>query len=850
MQLQMRMIRITVRIRLPSQKRDACSMSNSHSRNILAVAVHLALGAGLTAIGADLTAAAAEPDNPRTSGSPRLSDTSGSTTTAHAESAHEPAAGDDKKITQLGKISVEETVSSLKVEQPSSPKYTEPLLDTAQTITVIPAELIQQEGVLLLRDVLRQNVPGITFGAGEGSSYGDSINIRGFSATNDIAVDGVRESANTTHTDPFDTQSIEVVQGVSSVYSGVGALGGTINLVSKIPMAQDFANLSLGAGTADYLRGTVDVNRRVGDPDLGMAFRLNAMGHKNQVADRDVTSYSRWGVAPSFTIGLNTPTSLTVSYVHEHDRNLPEYGIPLRNFALVPGVNRSNYYGFSNVDVEKIDSDALSAIFSHEFNDKAAIRNLTRWEQYDRYSITDAPEGRICLAPGQYPLGTNLQAPATTLLCDAGGASPLEGVGGVTYTPSGPIGNLRDTRNRILANQTDFTMRFHTGGIEHALVVGTAFSHETYWQTTGGEYRNPNGTTYLLQPESLYNPSHDFQQPLNLTVAGKADSTVDNQAVYVFDTLKFGDHWLLGGGARYEHNKASYESYTATPTAGLTVAPGPLTAALTNPLVNDDDLLSYRASLVYKPVEAGSIYAAYGNSKLPSTATVDGSCGVSCNADPQIAKTYEVGAKWDFLEGQLGVTGAVFRTDRTNYLVASGDPTVPSQQLDGKARVDGVQVGLAGNITRDWAMFATYAHLRSEVLQSVSAFTLATTGIDAQAGNALANTPRDSANLWTTYKLPLGFTVGYGANYTSWVNATANDATPTALYNRATIPGFVVHNLMATYTVNKQLNLQMNVTNIFDKEYFTQLRSTSTTSGWVNPGAGRTAILSVNLSFR
>src|SRR5882757_11172042 len=523
MQLQMRMIRITVRIRLPSQKRDACSMSNSHSRNILAVAVHLALGAGLTAIGADLTAAAAEPDNPRTSGSPRLSDTSGSTTTAHAESAHEPAAGDDKKITQLGKISVEETVSSLKVEQPSSPKYTEPLLDTAQTITVIPAELIQQEGVLLLRDVLRQNVPGITFGAGEGSSYGDSINIRGFSATNDIAVDGVRESANTTHTDPFDTQSIEVVQGTSSVYSGVGALGGTINLVSKLPTAADFGALSVGGGTADYLRGTADINRTVGDPDLGMAFRLNAMGHRNQVADRDVTRYSRWGVAPSFTWGLNTPTRLTLAYVHEHDRNLPEYGIPLRNFALVPGVSRSNYYGFSNVDVERIDSDALTAIFSHDFNDKAEIRNLTRWEDYDRYSITDAPEGRICFAPGLYPIGTNLQAPAAILKCGAAGANPLEGIGGPTYTPAGPIGNLRDTNNRIIANQTDLTVRFNTGFISHAVVVGAAVSRESYSQNTGNEYRNANGTTYLLTPESLYDPQHDFTQPINLKIAGHAN---------------------------------------------------------------------------------------------------------------------------------------------------------------------------------------------------------------------------------------------------------------------------------------------------------------------------------------
>jgi catecholate siderophore receptor len=192
----------------------------------------------------------------------------------------------------------------------------------------------------------------------------------------------------------------------------------------------------------------------------------------------------------------------------------------------------------------------------------------------------------------------------------------------------------------------------------------------------------------------------------------------------------------------------------------------------------------------------------------------------------------------------------VFRTDRTNYLVPSGDPAIPAQQLDGQARVDGVQVGLAGNITRRWAVFANYAHLRSEVLQSVSDKTLAlTNGIDAQKGNPLANTPADSANLWTTYNVLQHFTVGYGLNYTSWVYATAISSSSTAIYNRARIPGFVLHNLMAAYTIDRHFNLQLNISNLFDKEYFTQLRSVSTTSGWVNPGAGRTAALAVNVSF-
>ena len=634
-------------------------MSNVTSRRLLGAAVHLALGASL-----------------------------GASATEPATSNPDDRASAREKETKLGTISVDESLGEYKVDQPESPKYTEPLRDTAQTITVIPAELIQQQGALLLRDVLRQNVPGITFGAGEGGSYGDSINIRGFTATNDVAVDGVRQSANTTHTDPFDTQAIEVVQGSSSVYSGVGALGGTINFVSKLPATTEFRNFSVGAGTAAYGRATADVNEPVGDPNLGMALRFNAMVHRNEVADRDVTSYTRWGLAPSFTLGLDTPTRFTLAYLHEHDRNLPEYGIPLRNFAPVAGVNRSNYYGFSNVDVEKIDDDALTAIFTHDFTANTSVRNLTRAEQYDRYSITDAPEGRICLAPGQYPSGTNLQAPGTVLRCGAAGASPLEGVGGPTYTPGGPIGNLRDTRNRILASQTDLTMHFDTGIVDHTVVLGTAFSREWYWQTLGGEYRNPDGTTYLLLPEPLYEPKHYFAQPLNLTTSSRARSSVDDQAGYVFDTLKFREHWLLGLGARYEHDKARYESRIATPAASLTTPPGPLVPAATNPLVSANNLFSYRATLLYKPAQAGSIYAALGNSRIPSTSTVNGSCTTNCNLAPESDLNYEVGTKWDLLGEQLAFTTAVFRTDRRNYLVASGDPNVPQQQLDGKARVE------------------------------------------------------------------------------------------------------------------------------------------------------------------
>ena len=117
----------------------------------------------------------------------------------------------------------EMVVEGQTVPKAQSPKYTQPLLDTPQTITQIPTEVIEGQNLLNLRDVL-STLPGITFGAGEGGGgYGDSINLRGFSANNDITVDGIRDSAQYTRTDTFNLETVEVINGANSVNSGAGA---------------------------------------------------------------------------------------------------------------------------------------------------------------------------------------------------------------------------------------------------------------------------------------------------------------------------------------------------------------------------------------------------------------------------------------------------------------------------------------------------------------------------------------------------------------------------------------------------------------------------------------------------
>lgn len=726
-------------------------------------------------------------------------------------------------------------VHGQRIQKASSGKYTANLRDTPQSITVIDRDTIDGQNLLSLQDIL-STLPGITFGAGEGGGgFGDKINLRGFDASNDITVDGVRDSGMYSRTDPFNLESVEVVNGANSVYSGAGSVGGTVNLVSKAAGLNEFHKASIAAGTDAYARFTSDSNFVLGE---GTALRLNTMAHQNDVPGRDVEENQRWGVAASLGFGLGSDTSWTLSYLHQKDDNTPQYGLPFFNGDVLPGIDRGNYYGYSNIDRQEIELDAVTSVIEHSFNERFKLRNLTRWQQADQFSLVDAVQGTWCLGNNLTPTGAS-----------CGSTRPGN------YTPSGPRGYGRDTRNTTLYTQTDLTATFNTGAIEHNLVAGFSVLHEKFDLDVTSDFRNPNGTNPFLAglPQmNIANPDHIYRGPLNRTLTGRTEGELDNRAIYVFDTLKFNEQWQLSLGARYERNegKTSIANVVLAPTAANQPLPAQPIGTVTGygvPFKNNDDLFSYRAGLVYKPVENGSVYVAYGNSKTPSKASVNGSCTIeTCSVDPESAVNYEIGTKWDFLDGRLALTGSVFRNERKNYKVADpANPLNPSglQQLDGRARVDGVMLGLSGLIADNWAVYANYAFLDSEVLQGASN-RQSQLGLDYTRGDRLLNVPEHSFSLWTTYDLSPKWQIGYGATYQGKIWLTQHSATnlngPLTTYG-----SYWTHRAMVAYKISRQAQLQLNVNNLTDEEYFTRVRN----NGWATPGDGRQVVLSANFSF-
>ena len=784
-----------------------------------------------------------------------------------ADPAPVAASEDDDAGVQREQIVV--TGQEVKSEQ-ASPKVTRPVRDTPQTVTILTSKVIEEQNMLTLRDVL-STVPGITFGAAEGGNGpGDTITLRGYSATTDITTDGVRDSGQYSRSDPFNLEQVEVVNGANSVYNGSGSVGGSINIVTKRPKELSETTVQAGIGTDQYYRGAIDANVRASEL---IAVRLNAMIHKADVPGRDVEEYDRWGVAPSVTIGIGGPTSLTLQYLHQEETNTPQYGVPYYKNAVfngvLPGIDRSDYFGYRNIDTQEITIDQATATFSHEFSDAVSVRNLTRWQKVSQLTIVGPPQGTYCLAGGVTQAG--VACPATT---------PVG-----YYLVGGPRGNLRDIQNQLMYNQVDLSAKFNTGALEHSLVVGASAGWEKYTLSTGNVYRNADGTTVAFPLINWSNPnqvaigpvgfsygSNVYTGPVNFIESGRQRGEVTNLAVYAFDTIKLGK-FELNGGIRYENNKGNYQTDAlATGTGATATTPqGPI---VIGPRFNNEaNLFTYRVGLVFKPVEEVSLYVAYGNSQTPSQSAVNGACtALTCDVDPESAKNYEIGAKAELFNGRLLLTAAAFRNERDKYKLPSNDPTIPDQVLDGRSRVDGIALSASGNVTPAWAITANYTYLEPELIRSVSAYCLANPGPiaavppataptnpcgnssavrDPAAGAQLQNTPKHSGSLYTTYTFPFGLKLGYGVTYQgSFALNLPALATPLVAGSTALTPvyrsaDYWVHSASISYEITKDLTAQLNVKNFTDELYFTRIRN----NGWATPGDARQAVLTIGYRF-
>ncbi|PWW08161.1 catecholate siderophore receptor Fiu [Mangrovibacter plantisponsor] len=702
----------------------------------------------------------------------------------------------------------------------ADPKFTQPLVDTTRTVTVIPDQMIKDQGVTNLTDALK-NVPGVgAFYAGENgsSSTGDAVYMRGVDTSDSIYVDGIRDIGSVTR-DTFNTQQVEVIKGPAGTDYGRSAPSGSINMISKQPRLDSGLDASVSIGSAWMRRGTLDYNQAFGE---NSAFRLNLMGEKTHDAGRHNVENERYGVAPSLAFGLDTPTRLYINYLHVHQNNTPDGGIPtigLPGYSAPSSatsalnssgkVNTKNYYG-TDSDFDKSTTDSFTLRFEHDLTDNTTLRNTTRWSRVkQKYLLTAVMGG-----------ASNITQP------DSNNVDTWEW---------SRLANTKDVSNSILTNQTNLTSKFHTGFVGHDVSAGVEFTREK--QTNYGV-------------DAITPPAVNIYHPISsISVGGlsrngaNANGQTDTFGIYAFDTLELTDSFQVNGGIRLDNYHTDYDSATACGGTGRRAVACPAGAPTGTPVTTVDtaksgNLVNWKAGALYRLTSQGNLYANYAISQQPpggsTFALAAGGSGNSANRTdfkPQKAKSSEIGTKWEILDKHLLLNAALFRTDIENE-VASNDDGTYSQY--GKKRVEGYELSAIGNITPDWQVSMGYTQQHASVKEGDT--------VAQDGSSALAYTPKHAFTLWSQYQATDAVSVGAGVRYVGSLRRGSDGAVGTPDHTE----GYWVADAKLGYRVNRNLDLQLNVYNLFDKDYVASINK----SGYrYHPGEPRTFLLTANVHF-
>lgn len=719
--------------------------------------------------------------------------------------AAQPAWADPANPTSVSEVEVVGQADAL-----SSPLQTQPLEDTPQTVSVVDDDTLRAQGVFSLRDSLR-NITGVSIVAGEGNPpSGDAMKIRGFAARDAILVDGMRDVGNYLR-DPFFAETIEVSQGPSSSYAGRATAGGSINLVTRRPMSDDFGQAIVTGGTQSTIRGELDVNH-VLSKSQGLAVRLNLMGHSGNEPGRDHVEHHRWGANLALAWGLGSSTRVVGNLLHVEQNDLPDLGLPnVRDFAMLGSglegrpapVNMSNFYGYST-DYRDITADVFTLRADHVFHQGATLTSQLRFGRTFNDSIVSAP--RIQGQSNSIPF--------------LGLPQPL-----LAITPATQINGLQKPRTEtdtLWANQTSLTVPFTSAGLRHALVVG--------FDVTSDRALNRRRIDINGPATSLFTPVLQAAAPIAFQ-GTRAQVRTDSTAGFVFDNIEFSRRLEANVGLRFDRLRTHVQSFDDT---GL--IPG-----YVQDLSRIDREWTTNASLVFHPREHASLYLGYatafetagrhdivniqGRSNSPPTTVAN------FNTGPERTRSLELGARW--MAGQMELSGAVFQATKTNARTPGINANDPAAATNGEHRVRGATLGANGEMRPGWALFVNYTYLDGEVISSANAF---------EVGQRLDNLPRHSASVWTTYQINDRLKIGGGLLHVGERNSNVR---PNPTFDlTVVVPGYTVLDAMATWRLTDRLELQLNLNNLANTRYWQGVQP-----GQSLPGPTRSATVSLTAGF-
>ncbi|BAQ65418.1 TonB-dependent siderophore receptor [Geminocystis sp. NIES-3709] len=527
------------------------------------------------------------------------------------------------------------------------------ILDTPQSIQVVPQEVLRDQQVIRVDEALR-NVSNVI---GRLSPFGasTSLTIRGFTSDNftggAILRDGFRVNDNLGTQETANVERVEVLKGPSSVLYGQNDPGGIINLVTKRPLFEPFYEVGVQIGSYTLFRPTIDISGPLTE-DKSLRYRLN-LAYLNDAGFRDFTvDTQRLFVGPVLTWDISDKTSFTVLLEYTDEENPFDLGIPARGKGVFD-VPLNRVVGELD-DSLKNTSITVGYDFKHQFNDDWTFNHGFRYVNQD-YNVFPL-----------LPFGVD------------------EKTGDITLFFAD-----RSYRSDDYSIQTNVVGKFNTGSVKHTLLGGLDLNFNRFDEQYTRLAFNTPVLFNIFDPVygAIPRPDLSSVQPL-----APFDTQYDRYGVFLQDQVNFSDKFILVGSIRYDVvDFRINQDYAANAD-------------------RNDSKWSPRVGFIYKPVEMVSIYGNYSQSFKPNF----GSDSQGNAFEPETAEGFEVGVKAEFLQGKMFTTIAYF--DITKQNVITGDPINPLfSVLSGEQRSQGFEFDIAGEILPGWKIIANYAYTDARV---------------------------------------------------------------------------------------------------------------------------------------
>ncbi|MCY7339295.1 MAG: TonB-dependent siderophore receptor [Sphingomonas bacterium] len=538
-----------------------------------------------------------------------------------------------------------------------------PLQDVPQSISVITAEQIADQGMRSIADVLRV-VPGASAAAGEG--HRDQILLRGQNTTADFFVDGIRDDVQY-YRGLYNLDRVEVLKGPNAMIFGRGGGGGVVNRVTKKAPAERLATGALSLDSHGAWSAAADLAAPLGG---GVAARLNA-AYETFDSFRDHVDGRRIGINPTLGWQLGSDTRIDLSYEYSNDRRVIDRGIPSQNGRPLRGA-QTRFFGDPDVNLLTFDAHVGDLAIEHRFGDALRWTGKIRAGSYDKFY-------RNSLAASAVSAGM-VQVEA--------------------YQSR--------TRRDALFVQNDLVANFATGPLAHTLLVGIDHNRQDSFADRQQGYfdTRPDATaggTRLLVPLAL---SDDLPPIIFRTGTARAATAGDSDAtatgLYVQDQVKIGQHLELIAGLRRDWFKLDYRNRIDG-----------------SRLARKDALWSPRLGLVIKPLPSLSLYASWSKSFLPQSGDQFASLTASlASLAPEKFLNREIGLKWA-VTPRVDVTLAGYILDRTN--TRATDSVTRLTVLTGEQRSKGIEATAQGRLGKRLSLTAAAALQEARITRTTLA---------------------------------------------------------------------------------------------------------------------------------